>query len=459
MLEPNADQIRSRKIPLTVRILIGMALGVVVGLIFKKSAAPLSQFGTVVIDLIKGLAGPYLFFVVLETFLQTRIKAKLAGTMVAISLVNACVALLLGLTISNVLQPGRSFRLLADDPAVATARGELKSLGKSVDPDRTIDFVKDLVALVPTSVVKPFLEGSILSIVILAILIGSALRVVKGREIEAGQRGALFIESIVGTMARTLEIVLGWVILLIPLAVFGVVAKTVGLYGLSVFKGLFVYLAVGLFGLGLQVGVVYQAWLKFVARMPLRFFWAKAREPLVFAMGVASSNATIPKTLEALDQMGVSKQSARMAACVGTNLNNDGILLYEAMAVLFVAQAIGVEMSFSQQLLAAASCAIAGIGISGIPEAGLISLVLVLKTVHLPDAPVEAVLPMLLTVDWVLGRGRAMTNVTSDLLVAVLLDRFHTPEPGSSDDALSSVDEKTVFWRREDGVIEPTEVV
>ena len=74
-----------------------------------------------------------------------------------------------------------------------------------------------------------------------------------------------------------------------------------------------------------------------------------------------------------------------MAACVGTNLNNDGILLYEAMAVLFVAQAIGIDLDFGQQLLVAASCVIAGIGISGVPDAGLISLLIVLKTVKLPD--------------------------------------------------------------------------
>ncbi len=118
--------------------------------------------------------------------------------------------------------------------------------------------------------------------------------------------------------------------------------------------------------------------------------------------------------------MGVSPQSARLAACVGTNLNNDGILLYEAMAVLFVAQYYGIPLDFGRQLLAAASCVVAGIGIAGVPEAGLISLALVLTTVGLPTE----ILPLLLTVDWLLSRCRAVTNVTSDILVAVLLDRF-----------------------------------
>src|SRR3954453_6190324 len=90
------------------------------------------------------------------------------------------------------------------------------------------------------------------------------------------------------------------------------------------------------------------------------------------------------------------------------------------MAVLFVAQVYGIELTLGQQLLTAASCVIAGIGIAAIPDAGLISLALVLATVGLP----AEILPLLLTVDWLLSRCRAMTNVTSDILVAVLLDRF-----------------------------------
>jgi Na+/H+-dicarboxylate symporter len=121
-----------------------------------------------------------------------------------------------------------------------------------------------------------------------------------------------------------------------------------------------------------------------------------------------------------MDRMGVTPASARLAACVGTNLNHDGILLYETMAVLFVAQAHGIVLTIPQQIGAAFLCLVAGIGIAGVPEAGLISLSLVLATVGLP----LQLLPLLLTVDWLLSRARAMTNVTSDIVVAVVLDRF-----------------------------------
>jgi Na+/H+-dicarboxylate symporter len=313
-------------------------------------------------------------------------------------------------------------------------------MASKVDPSRKIQLFDDLLALIPTSVVRPFLDNSIIAIVVLAVLAGAALRKVKAEQIRAGQGGYRVVEQFVETVYRAIEVMLAWVILLVPIAVFAVVAKTVGQNGFRPFLGLAVYLGVGLLGLLIQVSVVYQTWLRRVAKLPLREFWAGAREAVIYAMGTGSSLATLPVTLKCLDRMGVSPQSARMAACVGTNQNNDGILLYEAMAVLFVAQACGIQLTFAEQLVAAASCVIAGIGISGIPEAGLISLLLVLKTVgQIPDAAVVAFVPLLLTVDWVLGRGRAMTNVISDMLVAVLLDRLEPPEDEGDRDRVDAV--------------------
>lgn len=232
------------------------------------------------------------------------------------------------------------------------------------------------------------------------------------------------VEEAAEACFRAVEIVLSWVVRLVPLAVFGVVAKTIGQQGLRPIIGLSAYVGVVMLGLAIQVLVVYQAWMIFVARMSLRRFWAGAREPVAYALGSSSSLATLPVTLRSLKAMGVSDRSARLAACVGTNLNNDGILLYEAIAVLMVAQISGQHLSIGQQGLVAAACAIAGVGIAGVPDAGLISLALVLTTVGLP---IE-ILPILLTVDWLLSRCRAMTNVTGDMVVAILLDRFAAKE-------------------------------
>ena len=125
----------------------------------------------------------------------------------------------------------------------------------------------------------------------------------------------------------------------------------------------------------------------------------------------------MPLTLKTLDRL-ASRCASALGACVGTNLNNDGIILYEGMAVLFVAQAHGLDLTLGQQVLAAASCLVAAMGIAGVPEAGFVSLSLVLATVGLP----LEILPLLLTVDWVVARGRSVMNVLSDMVVSIVLD-------------------------------------
>ena len=400
------------RVPFVARVVVAMALGALVGWWFGPKVGRLGEIGAVVIDLIKALAGPLLFFAVVDAFLRTRVKLRSAGLMVGISLINALIALGIGIGLSNALRPGD--HLAATRPAL----GESGSATARVL--RTIDPVSEIAGYLPKNVVQPFLENSVITIVILAVLTGAALRHVKNEQERNNEDGIKVVEALVSTAFRTVETMLGWVIMLVPLAVFGVVARTIGRDGVAPLFGLGWYVGVALLGLAIQVFVVYQAWLVVVARMPLRRFWWGARDAIIYAMGSSSSLATLPVTLRCLDKMKVSPQSARLAACVGTNLNNDGILLYEAMAVLFVAQVYGIDLSATQQLAAAGSCLIAGIGIAAVPDAGLISLALVLATVGLP---VEIV-PLLLTVDWLLSRCRAMTNVTSDILVAVILDRY-----------------------------------
>ncbi len=407
---------RLKAIPFAARIVAAMLLGALVGTRFGREAAWLGELGTVLIDLIKALAGPLLFVSVVDAMLRTAIGLRGAAWMVAISITNALIAVAIGLTLSNVLQPGRH---LAASTMTANANP-----GGMLGQVKEIRFLKEVELFLPRNLVQPFLDNSVISIVILAVLLGGALRSAKQEQQRRGETAYLALENGVATIYRALEILIGWVIALIPLAVFGVVARTIGRDGFSPIRGLLWYVGVAVLGLGLQILVVYQAWVVLIARKSLRWFWTGARDAIVYAVGASSSLATLPVTLRCLDSMGVSPQSARLAACVGTNLNNDGILLYEAMAVLFVAQVYGIDLTIGQQLLAAGSCILAGIGIAAIPDAGLISLALVLKTVGLPLEIVQ----LLLTVDWLLSRCRAVTNVTSDMVVAVVLDRLRGEE-------------------------------
>ena len=137
-----------------------------------------------------------------------------------------------------------------------------------------------------------------------------------------------------------------------------------------------------------------------------------------------TTSATMPVTLAALDGLGVREEPARLSACVGTNFNNDGIMLYEAMATLFLCQAMGMDLPLTRQLSVVAASVMAGVGIAGIPEAGLVILPLVLASAGLSEQAVALAIPLILPVDWIVARVRSGVNVLADMVVAVVLDRL-----------------------------------
>lgn len=384
-----------------------MLLGGVLGAVLGPRAEPLGEIGKLVITLIKAVAAPLLFLSIVQAIVKTEVRPRDGARMACIATFNASLALGLGLTLSNLLRPGEHL----DFAGLSGAKGGFPAV-------QPLDAAKVLNSFVPASFVEPFVSGNILSIVVVAILFGAGLRAARGRADAETLLGLKQLEGLLSGLLAAVEAVLGWIVALVPLAVFGVVARSVGEYGLAPLKGLAAYVAVAVLGFSIHVGVVYQLWVAVYARIPLRRFWSEVRETLAYAFGVNSSLATLPLTLKALDRLGVSRQSSALGACVGTNLNNDGIILYEAMAVLFVAQAYGIHLTLSQQVLAAVSCMVAAIGIAGVPEAGIVSLSLVMATLGLP----MEILPLLLTVDWIVARLRSVVNALSDMVVSIVLD-------------------------------------
>jgi DAACS family dicarboxylate/amino acid:cation (Na+ or H+) symporter len=407
-MEPSPRKSAFARISPPARILLGMVAGGVVGLAFGPRVAGLGEIGKVVIGLIKMLATPLILFVVLDALLRSSLKAKSGFRIVVISMINGVFALVIALTLANTLKPGR----FLEHPTSTTP--------VIMPGARPLRILEDVLGMIPTNLVDPFRNNAIIPVVMLTVCMGIALRKLKAEQIESGATDYLAIEGFVTGGLRCSELLLGWIVALLPIAVFAVMAQAIGTQGLSILGGLAKYAAVVGLGLLLQVGLVYQGWLVLFARMPLKIFWTVVKTPVIFAAGSCSSLATLPITLRSLKRLGVSDGSARMSACVATNLNNDGILLYEALAAMIVAQAFGISLSFSEQLMIAATCVLATIGVAGVPEAGMISLAIVLTSAQLP----LELLPLMLTVDWILGRARAMTNVVGDCIGAVVLDRF-----------------------------------
>jgi DAACS family dicarboxylate/amino acid:cation (Na+ or H+) symporter len=424
-----------RRVPLAAWILVGAAAGALLGawlgtaeLLPGLDSQDLGELGLLFVRLLKALAVPLIFVAILDSLLRSEIRARQGARLVAICLVNAAVALTIGLTLLNVLRPGDAWRGRFQERA-GLGGGGAPAPAASLSPLRNLD------GLVPASLLDPFAKNSVISVVLLALLAGAAMRRVRSAGPASAQAGLATLTRAVEAGYATLVAMLGFVVHAIPFAVFGVVAAVVARSGLGAFAALGSFLAVILAGLLLHGFVYYPlaAWL--VGGKPPRVYLGRGAEAVLTGLSTNSSLASVPLTLRALERMGVSPESARLSACVGTNLNNDGIALYDAMAALFLAQACGFELDLGQQLVVALASLAAGAGITGIPEAGLIVLPLVLGAAGLPEQVVAAAIPLVLPVDWIIGRVRSAVNVMSDLLVAILLDAFGgaaTPSPSSS---------------------------
>lgn len=389
---------RWQNIPLYARIVIALVLGVMMGLLLGNDAAVLAVPGKLVLRLLGALAPPLILAAIVHTFMTTNLGGPLAARLPKLLLLNTVVAIFVGLAVANVIQPGRDAGLTPPPPHDETA--------KTANPLAT--FLEN----VPKSLLGPLSDdGKVIGVIFVAVAFGMALR--KERERPLGTVGhlvELFLESLIT--------ILHWIIAIVPFAVFGIVASIVGTEGFAPFKALGFFVLCVLLALAIQAAY-YLIRIRFGSWVRPGELLRSGRDALVMAFSTASSTATMPVTYASLrERVGLREQSASMGALVGANFNNDGTALYEAMAALFIAQMVGMDLSFQQQMMVVLTSIIASVGAAGIPEAGLVTMTMVFSAVGLP----VQYIPVLLTVDWFLDRCRTAINVMGDMNVSCLLD-------------------------------------
>ncbi|MBS0152636.1 MAG: dicarboxylate/amino acid:cation symporter [Nitrospira sp.] len=415
-------------IPLYLQVLIAVISGTTLGVLFGQEPylnglrnEQLGRLGLWVVWALKTLAIPLIFFAILDALLRTTIPLSQGTKLLVICLVNVSVAMVIGLAIMNLWQPGLAWLGHVDELLHLVPGTTLSSSALANVQAGSRSPIEYLASYIPRTLTNPFSSNNIIGVVLLALFLGCTLRYLYGKSDQTSGLVVMVargIERIYGWLVLILE----WIILAVPLAVFGVVAQVVGKSGVGVFSVLWIFLLAMLAGLTVHSLLYYPlvAWL--VGKKSPRQYVGQGADAIMTAVSCNSSLATVPVTLRCLERMRVSAQSARLAACVGTNLNNDGITLYEAMAALFLAQALGYDLPMAKQVLIVFASIIAGAGVAGIPEAGLIVLPLVLAAAGLPDHVILAAIPLIMTVDWIIARARSGVNVMSDMLVAILLD-------------------------------------
>ena len=395
-----------RKNLLVILIIAGAIAGGLCGWFWGPRMEPVAFLGTLFLNALRMIVVPIVIFsmiVGVSSLGDIRRIGRVGGMTLAYYLATTALAVLLGLVLVNLIQPGAGVSLAgAKIPEGAVARIGITDL---------------ILSFVHPNIFQAMAETKILPLIIVALIFGGVLTTL-------GQRGRQVIdlcETLNELMIKVVHLIL-W---LAPVGVFALVATKLGASGggeafLEELARVGKYSATVLVGLFIHAVVFLPLLLFLLGRQsPARYFWGMI-EALVTAFSTASSSATLPVTLEAVKERNrVSKSAADFVLPIGATVNMDGTALYEAVAAMFIAQSYGIELSLTHQAIIFITATLASIGAAGIPQAGLVTMILVLEAVGLPLEGIG----IILSVDWFLDRCRTTVNVWGDGVGAAVIAR------------------------------------
>ena len=387
-----------KKMKLWAKILIGLVAGLVTGIVLGPTAGYIKPVGTLFINAIKMLIVPLIFSSLVVGVISMKDPKKMGRIglkTLALYLGTTAVAVMIGLTLGTLLQPGAGLNFEAAEQAA---------------PQEAPSVVDTLVNLVPSNPVGSFASGSVLHIIVFSIFLGFAINL-------AGEKAtpmANFFEAFAEVMYKLTAIIME----MAPYGVFALMAWVAGEYGLSVLLPLLRVI------LGVYVGCLIHSLLTYggaialLGRLnPIQFFKGILDAQAV-AFTTTSSSGTLPATLRCTQKnLGVSKSVSSFVLPLGATINMDGTALYQGICALFVAQAYGVDLTFANYMTIILTSTLASIGTAGVPGAGLIMLSLVLSSVGLPLEGVAIVAG----IDRILDMARTTLNVTGDAMVSLLI--------------------------------------
>lgn len=334
---------------------------------------------------------------------DVRSLGRMGGLSVAYYATTTLIAVAIGLVMANVWQPGVGVPLGSDLHAPTLKVGDVG--------------VTDLIlSLVHPNIIAAAADMKLLPIIVFCIVFAAALSTLG----ERGRPVVAFFEGLNEAMMRIVH----WIMVFAPVGVFALIASRLGAAGggeafMAQIGGLAKYALAVISGL-LVHAMVLCALLTVLARRGVAEYIGHVGTALMTAFSTASSSATLPVTMDGVKAAGVDEKARRFVLPLGATINMDGTALYEAVAALFIAQAYGVDLSLGQQMLVLVTAAMAAIGAAGIPEAGLVTMVIVLEAVGLPLEGIG----LLLAIDWFLDRCRTTVNVFGDSVGAAVMGRF-----------------------------------
>jgi len=328
----------------------------------------------------------------------------------------------LGLTVMNVLEPGRGLDEAVEQRLLETYRGETEdAMGLSAG-GFGIDL---LVRIVPRNPVRAAADGDMLAVIFFSLMVGVALTMVSAHK-AAPMLG--WLESLGHLTVAIIELVMK----VAPIGVFCLIFSVTARFGYDLLLSLLAYVVTVVGSLLAFLIVVYPLILKLVAGRSPREFFRKAEIVMLTAFSTSSSNATLPTTMRvAREELGLSREIAGFVLPLGATLNMNGTALFEGATVLFLAQVFGVELSIGAQLIVVLMAVVTAIGAAGIPGGSIPLMMMVLGMVGVPMEGIA----IILGVDRILDMCRTVLNVTGDLVTATVVSRFAGAPPSAAEAA------------------------
>jgi Na+/H+-dicarboxylate symporter len=404
-------------IPLWQRVVGALVLGLAVGLLWGPEAESIKWIGDLFIRAIRMLVVPLIFFSLVAGVVSIGDLKKLGGIggrSVALYLVTGIFAVLLGLALGAIIQPGAGLSIIPT--------GELPEA--AVSPPGFVDMI---LSMVPPNIVSAMANMEVLPMIVFAILFGIAI-------LMAGEAGAP-IGRAMDAGALVMQKMTAIVMELTPFGVFALMAWVAGTYGIEVLLPLAKLVGALYAGCLIMVLLVYGGIVKFVARAPAVPFYRGVADAMAVAYSTSSSAATLPVTLRVTQQnLGISRRVSSFVVSLGATVNMDGTALYLGLAAVFGAQLFGIELGAMDYVLIVVTATLGSIGAAGIPSAGLVMMGLVFSSVGVPLETIAFVAG----IDRIMDMMRTTTNVTGDcavaLAVAHLTDELNVEELVAADD-------------------------
>ena len=411
------------KLKLHWQILIALGLAVIAGSLTGKDAGLFGVtfysiyefFGSLFLNALKMLIVPLIvssIIVGIAGIGSSSALGRLGGKTLLYYATTSLFAILVGLAVVNVLQPGvDEFGPVKDRIGFSadTSAFEAKVEGKGAG-----DVVDIFVRMVPTNIVAAAANGQMLGLIFFSLLFGFFMTKIQEDYAETQFN---FWQGIYETMMRITD----WVMLFAPIGVFALVAKVVASTGFDAFVPLFWFFFSVVLALAVHFFITMPLLLRFVAGVnPLRHYRAMA-PALLTSFSTASSSATLPITMECVEKnAGVSNRTSSFVLPLGATVNMDGTALYECVAAMFIAQAYGIELGFATQFTIVLVALLTSIGVAGIPAASLVAISIILAAIGLPAEGIG----LILAVDRILDMLRTSTNVFSDSCGAVIIGKL-----------------------------------